>query len=183
MRPSSPTACTYINAVSYGSDGRVETYSLETESGGDVYPIVMACDTIYGGFTVTEMIAYAESLGYNVVGAVNADFGESTACPRAWWWKTASTSPRPAATTPWLSATGVHSSAAGRVVTLRFTNEESGFEYETSHLNKSRTDTGSYVYSEYFSTVSTRTSGEGWFVRFEVIGGDDLRLDESVERA
>ena len=37
---------TYTNAVSYSTDGRVETYSLETESGGDVYPIVMACDTI-----------------------------------------------------------------------------------------------------------------------------------------
>lgn len=172
---------TYINAVSYGSDGRVETYSLETESGGDVYPIVMACDTIYGGFTVTEMIAYAESLGYNVVGAVNADFGESTGVP-----------------TGMVVENGIYKSSSGSnnalafsdgrafvsrwpVVTLRFTNEESGFEYETSHLNKSRTDTGSYVYSEYFSTVSTRTSGEGWFVRFEVIGGDDLRLDESVE--
>ena len=35
---------------------------------------------------------------------------------------------------------------------------------------------GAYVFSEYFSTVSTRTSGDGWFVRFEVLGGDELTL-------
>lgn len=172
---------TYTNAVSYDDDGRAESFTLETERGSSVYPIVMACDTIYGGFTVTEMIAYAESLGYNVVGAVNADFGESNGVP-----------------TGMVVENGVYKSSSegnsaiafndGRAfvsekpeVELTFTNEENGYEYTTEHLNKSRTDYGAYVFSEYFSTVSTRTSGDGWFVRFEVLGGDELTLGGEVE--
>ena len=41
-----------------------------------------------------------------------------------------------------------------------------------SNLNKTRTDTGGMVlYTEDFSTVSTRTTTPGWFVRFRVLDG------------
>ena len=67
---------TYENAFSYNSSGsRNETFLVENRPGSTVYPIVLACDTIYGGMTITQMISYAEGLGYNVVGAINADFG------------------------------------------------------------------------------------------------------------
>ena len=67
---------TYENAFCYSSSGsRNETFVVENTPGSSVYPIVLACDTIYGGMTITQMISYAESLGYNVVGAVNSDFG------------------------------------------------------------------------------------------------------------
>ena len=63
------------NTISWdNSVGRQESFALNLSSGGDVYPIVMACDTIYGGLSVSSMISYAESLGYNVLAAVNTDF-------------------------------------------------------------------------------------------------------------
>ena len=47
---------TYENALSYNEkDERVETYTLTLEPGGSVRPIVMACDTIYGGMTITKI--------------------------------------------------------------------------------------------------------------------------------
>ena len=51
-----------------------------------------------------------------------------------------------------------------------------GGEYTLEYLNKSRTGTGAYLFSEYFSTVSTRTSGEGWFVRFAMPEDEELTL-------
>ena len=40
-----------------------------------VRPIVSACDTIYGGMTLPQAVAWAEGLGHNIVAATNADFG------------------------------------------------------------------------------------------------------------
>lgn len=172
---------TYTNAVSYDDDGRAESFTLETERGSSVYPIVMACDTIYGGFTVTEMIAYAESLGYNVVGAVNADFGESNGVPTGMVVENGVYKSSPEGNSAIAFNGGRAFVSEKPEVELTFTNEENGYEYTTEHLNKSRTDYGAYVFSEYFSTVSTRTSGDGWFVRFEVLGGDELTLGGEVE--
>lgn len=172
---------TYTNAVSYDDDGRAESFTLETERGSSVYPIVMACDTIYGGFTVTEMIAYAESLGYNVVGAVNADFGESNGVPTGMVVENGVYKSSPEGNSAIAFSDGRAFVSEKPEVELTFTNEENGYEYTTEHLNKSRTDYGAYVFSEYFSTVSTRTSGDGWFVRFEVLGGDELTLGGEVE--
>lgn len=172
---------TYTNAVSYDDNGRAESFTLETERGSSVYPIVMACDTIYGGFTVTEMIAYAESLGYNVVGAVNADFGESNGVPTGMVVENGVYKSSPEGNSAIAFNDGRAFVSEKPEVELTFTNEENGYEYTTEHLNKSRTDYGAYVFSEYFSTVSTRTSGDGWFVRFEVLGGDELTLGGEVE--
>ena len=172
---------TYTNAVSYDDDGRAESFTLETERGSSAYPIVMACDTIYGGFTVTEMIAYAESLGYNVVGAVNADFGESNGVPTGMVVENGVYKSSPEGNSAIAFNDGRAFVSEKPEVELTFTNEENGYEYTTEHLNKSRTDYGAYVFSEYFSTVSTRTSGDGWFVRFEVLGGDELTLGGEVE--
>ncbi|MBR5261228.1 MAG: hypothetical protein IKV47_03550, partial [Oscillospiraceae bacterium] len=66
---------TYEKAVSYNASGsRVESNLIDLAAESSVFPITLACDTIYGGLTVTQMIAYAESLGYDVLGAVNSDF-------------------------------------------------------------------------------------------------------------
>ena len=166
---------TYTNAVSYSGTKRVETHSLTTEPGSAVYPIVMACDTIYGGFTVEEMTAYAESLGYNVVGAVNADFGESTGVPVGMVVEDGI----------YKSSSEYTSSAIGFRDGRAFLSERpeinitlswDGGEYTLEYLNKSRTGTGAYLFSEYFSTVSTRTSGEGWFVRFAMPEDEELTL-------
>ena len=170
----------YSNAVSYDGEDRYETYVLENRPGSAVYPVYMACDTIYGGFDLNEMLAYAESRGLNVVAAVNADFGEYTGVPTGMVVENGVYKSSPEGN----NAVGFDGSrayiSAKPEVTLEFENED-GFSYSTAHLNKSRTGYGAYVFSEYFSTVSTRTSGGGWFVRFEVARGEDLALGGEVE--
>ena len=70
---------TYTNTISYNLSGqREESFMLNLTQNSDVYPIIMACDTIYGGMTVSKIVAYAESLGYNVLAAVNTDLFSTT---------------------------------------------------------------------------------------------------------
>ena len=172
---------TYENAVSYGGEGRVETHTLYTRPRGEVYPIVMACDTIYGGFTLPQMLSYAENLGCNVVGAVNADFGESTGVPTGMVVEDGVYKSSPEGNSAVGFTEGRAHVSDRPEVEITLTNEESGFEYTTEHLNKSRRGYDAWLFSEYFSTVSTRTSGEGWFVRFEVRGGEDIGLGGELE--
>ena len=150
----------YENAFSYGSTGsRNETFVVENAPGSSVYPIVLACDTIYGGMTITQMIDYAEGLGYNVVGAINADFG---------YWETRipcgmvvedgvyKSSPEGNSAIGFTNGRAYASYKPEVYITLE--NQTSGGSVTTTHLNKTRSDSGVYLYSEYFSTVSTRTS-------------------------
>ena len=175
---------TYENAVSYNSaDERVETFTITLEPGSSVYPIVMACDTIYGGMTITSMIDYAELMGYDVVGAVNADFG---------YWDTRipcgmvvedgiyKSSPEGNHAIGFLDdGTAVVSSRPEVYITIE--NETTGQVFETTHLNKTRSDDGLYLYSEYFSTVSTRTDESGWYIRLRVRDHGELSLDGEIE--
>lgn len=70
-------------ARSYGEDDgtRQNGFSLELSPNQEVYPIVMACDTIWGGMTMDAVVSYAQSRGYNVVGAVNAAFFNDPGVP------------------------------------------------------------------------------------------------------
>ena len=64
-------------------------------------------------------------------------------------------------------------------VTITLTNnggadeaDNSGKTVTLTHFNKYRADTGGlYLFSSAFSTVSTRTSTDGWFVRFKILDG------------
>ena len=181
---------TYTNTIRYGSAGRLETYALETTPGGNVRPIVMACDTIYGGMTLPTMVSYAEKQGYNVVGAINADYYYGNSIPigvviedgiyksSPEWNNAAAFLPDGSAfisDSPTITVTlenrggapltpgedgSVPASNAGKSVTL-------------THYNKTRADGGGlYLLNEYFSSVSTRTSSPGWMVRLQAEEGE-----------
>lgn len=172
---------TYRNDISRNSAGSlVETFTLSDSALNGVYPIVVACDTIYGGMTITNAVKYAESLGYNVVAAVNADFG---------YWDTRISCGMVVENGVYKSSPEGNNAIAfsdGKTVVsympevnITIKNDTTGESLSTTHLNKSRTGAGLYLYSEYFSTVSTRTSGDGWFVRMKVTQGE-LALSGSV---
>ena len=66
---------TYTNTISQNSSyGREESHMAETTVGSSIKPIVIACDTIYGGLTLDKVIAYTQGMGYNVLGGINTDF-------------------------------------------------------------------------------------------------------------
>lgn len=168
---------TYENAISYNTSGqRVETHTIDLGAESYVYPIALACDTIYGGLTITQMIAYAESLGYNVLGAVNTDFCyTATKIPCGMVvedgiYKCSSDQANALA----ISGDGAFA-VTNPIVRITLTNqsgERTGQSVSTLHLNKTRGESGLYVYSEHFSTVSTRTSTDGWMVKLKILEGE-----------
>lgn len=170
------------NDISENAKGSpVETFALKDGTRNGVYPIVLACDTIYGGMNLHNAVAYAESLGYNVVAAVNGDFG---------FWETRvplgmvvengiyKSSPEGLNAIAFSGEKAFVSESPSVDITI--SNDTKNVVCKTSHLNKSRRDEGLWLYSEYFSTVSTRTTGKGWFVLMEVVSGE-LRLSGEVK--
>lgn len=181
---------TYTNTIRYGSAGRVETYALETTPGGEVRPIVMACDTIYGGMTLPAMVRYAEAQGYNVVGAINADYYYGNSIPIGLviedgiyksspeWNNAAAFLPDGSAyisDSPTITITLENQGGAALTPDEEGNLPESnaGKSLTLTHYNKTRADGGGlYLLNEYFSTVSTRTSTPGWMVRLQVTAGE-----------
>ena len=185
----------YINTISYSaSPGRMESFALRMTGPGDAYPIVMNGDTVYGALTISTIVGYAESLGFNVLAAVNSDFfSTQTGVPLGIVIEDgvykSSPSGRNAVSfgydggvyfteTPSVGITLFNNGNADGVagnVALDGAGETSGNYGRTvslEHFNKFRTEPGGmYLFSDAFSTVSTRTTAEGWFVRFKILEG------------
>jgi len=172
----------YTNTVKWSSVfGRTESFTVSMAGPGDAYPIVINGDTIFGSTRISGIVSYAESLGMNVLAAVNADFfSMQTGVPLGIVIEDgvykSSPSDRGAVcfgynggaffiTTPSVSINlfnnggGAEADNAGKTVNL-------------SNYNKFRMDTGGlYLFSEAFSTVSTRTTSPGWFVILKILEG------------
>lgn len=182
---------TYTNTIYDNKTfGREESFALELSPDSAVYPMVMACDTIYGGLTLSGCIAYAESLGYHVVAAVNTDYFNSTKVPLGMVVENGvyKSSPTGEAAVLFLPE-GKTQVVKEPKVEITLTNHGSdtdpthnGQTVSLTNFNKTRTASGGMVlYSEYFSTVSTRTSGEGWNVRFRVVEGEEMTPAGTLE--
>ena len=256
----------YINTVSYSdAPGRGESFAIRLTGPGDAYPVVTKSDTMYGTLTLSKTVKYAESLGMNVLAAVNSDFfsmqtgvplgiviengvyksspsgraaicfghdggvsfseepsvrislfnegaeaaesrnavdedeggeasgskgdgssvtgdktGGSEAPGSAAAGDGAPDNGAPGSEAPGNEAAGDGAPDYGAPGSEAPGNgaageEDAGNRGKTVRLinfNKYRTDTGGmYLFSECFSTVSTRTSSSGWFVVFEVLDG------------
>lgn len=173
---------TFTNTIyTNATYGREESFALELSPDSAVTPMVMACDTIYGGFSISSCIEYAESQGYNVVAAMNADYFNSVKVPLGMVVENGVYKSSPAHEPAVLFLPdGKTQVVTDPQVDITLTNHGSdtdpshnGQTVALSNFNKTRTATGGMVlYSEAFSTVSTRTSGEGWSVRFKILTED-----------
>jgi len=168
---------TYENAVSYNASGsRVETNVIDLSADSAVFPITLACDTIYGGLTITQMIAYAESLGYNVLGGGSTDFCyTATHIPCGMVvedgiYKCSSDLTNALAITE--DTTFALKNPTVKITLENQTAERAGQCVSTLHLNKTRGKSGLFLYSEHFSTVSTRTKTDGWMVKMKILEGE-----------
>lgn len=167
---------TYSNTVTEHSSGRMESFSFELEPGSTVEPImIQASGTVYGAASINKAVSYAESLGYNVLGAMNADFfnwGHGVPMGIS------------------IENGEYRSSAGGRnaigvvdgaltllfspTVSITVTNQRTQIATPIDHFNKWRDSAGGmYLYNEAFSDVSTRTDAAGGrMVRMELIQAD-----------
>ena len=171
----------YTNSVSYNDRGRQESYFAEIEPGEDAVPVIVADDTIYGGMTLDQTVSYAEEQGFTVLGGMNTDFfsmaygiplgivvenGQYKSSPEGY-------------RSVCFTEDGHAAIQEDTAVEITLTNlggspiaNHTGEGVGLTHFNKYRTNNvGLYLYDEYFSTVSTRTSGNGWYVKFRILEG------------
>jgi len=140
--------------------------------------------------TVSGVIDYAEDLGYNVLGAINTDFFSSKKVPLGVVVEDGIYKCSPEGRTV-ISFDGSGKARISENVSVQITltneggapeHSNSGKSVSLTHLNKYRVDSGGmYLFSEYFSTVSTRTSTDGWMVRFKVLDGSDISVSGELE--
>ena len=172
---------TYTNSVSVNDSGRQESYFAEITPGSDAVPAVIADDTIYGKMTLDQTVSHAENLGYTVLGGMNTDFfspaygiplgivvenGQYKSSPEGY-------------RSVCFTADGHADIQDDTAVQITMANQggspsanNAGEGVALTHFNKYRTNNaGLYLYDEYFSTVSTRTSGNGWYVKFRILEG------------
>ena len=171
----------YTNAVSFNDRGRQESYFMEIPPGSSVIPTVCADDTIYGAMTLDRTMTYAEGLGYTVLGGMNSDFfsmqygipmgivvenGQYKSSPEGYNAVCFTADGRAAIqdyTAVQITISNLGGSSSG---------SNAGEGLALTHFNKFRTNSaGLYLYDENFSTVSTRTSGSGWYVKFRILEG------------
>ena len=163
---------TYTNTITQQVTRRNESFSLLVTPDSEVNPILLqASGTVYGAATINRAVSHAQELGYHVLGAINTDyFSTATGVPMGivvedYIYKSSS-SGHPAIL---IQKEGTSFSPAP-VVELTLTNHSTDERITPNHLNKSRTATGGlYLLNQDFSTVSTRTTTPGWFVRMKLI--------------
>ena len=171
-----------ISAVYAGENGRMQAgYSLELSPDSTVYPIMMACDTMYGGMDLETAVAYTRSLGYNVVAAVNTAFFTGASVPiglvvEDGILRSAGDGMNAMA----ILNDGSYYASAGPRVRFRLGSTAWGEEtMELQYFNKTLESDDIYIYTRDFSTVSTRVTDLVWAVRLRVTEGS-FQLGDTV---
>ena len=171
----------YINAVSENDSGRQESCFAEITPGSESVPIVVADDTIYGKMTLDQTISYAQNQGYTVLGGMNTDFFSMTyGIPLGIVVEDGKYKSSPEGyRSVCFTADGHAAIQENTAVQITLANlggsdvaNHAGEGVALTHFNKYRTNNaGLYLYDEFFSDVSTRTSGNGWYVKFRILEG------------
>ena len=166
---------TYINTVSEHTAGRTESFVLELEEDSKSFPILLqSSGTIYGTATINAAVKQAQELGYQVLAAINTDyFSTATGVPMGIVIEDGIYKSDAAGNPAMVIVDGEVLLCEEPEVSLSLTNRENDVEVVPNYFNKYRASTGGvYLLNEYFSTVSTRTSSSGWFVRMKVADYD-----------
>ena len=171
-----------ISAVYAGENGRMQAgYSLELSPDSTVYPIMMACDTMYGGMDLETAVAYTRSQGYNVVAAVNTAFFTGASVPiglvvEDGRLRSAGDGMNAMA----IMNDGSYYASPGPQVRFRLRSTAWGEEaMELQYFNKTLESDDIYIFTQDFSTVSTRVTDLVWAVRLRITEGD-FRLGGTV---
>lgn len=161
---------------SYSGDGEVRQagYSLELSPDSSVYPIFMACDTIWGGLTMTQCIRYAESLGYNVVAAANTAFYNNPGVPIGIVVEHGKLrSGQNGLNAFAILDDGTYYTAKDPQLHFELSNAawQTG-AVQLTRFNKLYSGDGLHLYSSDYSAVSTRIEEDVWVVRMKIAEGD-----------
>ena len=178
----------YTNTVDMTSSGRVESFQLEFKPKKDAEAMFVTSDgTVYGSATIDSAVSYAESQGYHVLAAMNTDFfSSSSGVPIGLVIQDGeyqSGAEQEAAI--FIDNKGKFQLCEEPVIEMTLTNETTGNEVVPHHFNKLRVGSGGmYLLNDDFSTVSTRASGNGWYVLMRPVDEDEdntLTVDCKLE--
>ena len=160
----------YLHTVSDTAAGRIESYAVELPRHSAVEPILLqSSGTIYGGASIQKAIELAQSNGLNVYAAINTDyFSTSTGVPLGIVIEDGVYKSDAAGAPAMVIGSGGVSLCPTPEVSLTLVNYTTGSTVSPNYFNKFRVPTGGmYLLNGDFSTVSTRTSTPGWFVRMK----------------
>lgn len=163
---------TYYNTITENASSRVESFALELSPYSAAYPILLqGSGAIYGAASITSAVAYAQSLGYHVLGAVNTDFfSTASGVPIGMVIEDGIYKSSPEEESAMAIVNGQVLLVDSPKVTLTLTNQGTGNQVQPHHLNKWRSATGGlYLLNHDFSATSTRTSDMGWYVRMKLV--------------
>lgn len=166
----------YINTVSlHPSLGREESFTLLLAPESGAYPIAVQGDgTVYYPGDVANAIALAQARGYNVLAAVNSDFyAMATGVPLG----LAVENGRLLSSGGGEPAVAFTQSGAALVentdIEMTLTNDATGAVCVPMRYNKYFSPNyGLWLLDSNFSAVSSRTSGDCWFVKLRLLEGE-----------
>ena len=162
---------TYKNTVTSNGGSRVESFALELSTASAARAIMLqGSGTIYAGGSINKAVSSAQEMGYHVLGAINTDFfSMSTGVPLGiviedGVYKSGNEERNALAIDEDGSAAILNPPSVG----MTLYNETTGASVVPDNFNKVRHAIGgTYLLNEYFSTVSTRSDGDGWYVRMK----------------
>ena len=163
---------TYRNTVTVNSSRRIESFSLELAPNAAARPILLqGSETIYGGANINTAVSNARSQGWNVLGAVNTDFfSMSNGVPLGIVIENGIFKSGTSGENAMVITDNRVSIVDSPKVALSLYNHSSGVTVTPNSFNKARHPTGGiYLLNGYFSGVSTRSSGDGWYVRLKAL--------------
>ncbi len=161
------------------------SYQAETTPGESIKPIVLAGETVYGKYDIEDCVEYAQSLGYNVLGAMNTDFFSlETGVPLGIVVENGKYMSSPE-DKPIVSFNEYGNAEVIEWPKIDITLENHDADHneitQLTHFNKYRNDYGGlYLMDNHFSTVSTRTYTPGWFTKFKILEGE-MKVQGTME--
>ena len=163
---------TYHNTVTVSGGNRVESFALELSPNSAARPILLqGSETIYTGVTINRAVSNAQAAGYHVVGAVNTDFfSMSNGVPIGIVIEDGVYKSCNAGENAMAIVNGQVSIVDHPSVSLSLHDHTTGITVVPNYFNKARNDAGGvYLLNGDFSTISTHSSGDGWYVRMKAL--------------
>lgn len=167
---------TYHNTITVNRSSRLESYALELEPYSGIAPILLqSSGTIYGAATINRAVSTAQAMGYQVLGAINTDFFSIThGVPMGIVIEDGVYKSSAGTSAAICIADGEVSLCETPQISLTLINLRDEAALVPNHFNKWRSPTGGlYLLNRNFSSVSTRTTSSGWYVRMRVIREPD----------
>lgn len=157
-----------------------QLFTLDYTPGGNVRPLVLYGTYINGKSTIGTVVAYAESMGYRVLAAVNSDFFfMGSGVPTGMTIQNG----RLASSDGGWNAVGFFEDGTAIAGTPKLSitlTGPDGAERPIHALNNVRTSAGIYLYTQDFD-ATTATTAAGTEVVLEPVKGDPLRLGRKLK--